>query len=96
LDTIQTPPELTSDLLYLRFIGDRSIDERYFGKIQKDRFEELQRWSREVIKLKDKSKYVIVAANNHYAGFGPSTANSFRKMMGSKEAVWEEMKQEKL
>ena len=28
LDTIQTPPELTSDFIYLRFIGDRSIDER--------------------------------------------------------------------
>jgi hypothetical protein len=37
-----------------------------------------------------------VAANNHYAGFGPTaTANSFRKMVGMKEAVWEEMKQEK-
>ena len=31
LDTIQTPPELTSDFLYLRFIGDRSIDEKDFG-----------------------------------------------------------------
>ena len=28
LDTIQTSPELTSDFIYLRFIGDRSIDER--------------------------------------------------------------------
>jgi uncharacterized protein YecE (DUF72 family) len=96
LDTIQTPPELTSDFLYLRFIGDRSIDEKDFGKIQKDRFEELQRWSKEVIKLKDKTKFVIVAANNHYAGFGPATANSFRKMAGLKEVVWEEMKQKRL
>jgi uncharacterized protein YecE (DUF72 family) len=96
LDTIQTPPELTSDFLYLRFIGDRSIDEKDFGRIQKDRLKELAKWSEEVKKLKDKANYAIVAANNHYAGFGPATANSFRKMLGLKEAVWEEMKQEKL
>jgi uncharacterized protein YecE (DUF72 family) len=96
LDTIQTPPELTSDFLYLRFIGDRSIDEKDFGKIQKDRQEELQMWSNEVQRLKDKAKFAIVAANNHYAGFGPATANSFRKMAGLKEVVWEEMKQKRL
>ena len=95
LDIIQTPAELTSDFLYLRFIGDRSIDEKDFGHIQKDRFEELQKWSKELIKLKDKAKFAIVAANNHYAGFGPATANSFRKMVGLKEVVWEEMKQSK-
>ena len=30
----------------------------------------------------------IVSANNHYAGFGPGTANIFRKMVGLPEAVW--------
>jgi uncharacterized protein YecE (DUF72 family) len=96
LDTIQTPPELTSDFIYMRFIGDRSIDERDFGKIQKDRLEEVQKWSKEVIKQRDKTKFAIVAANNHYAGFGPATANSFRKMVGLKGAAWEEMKQNRL
>jgi uncharacterized protein YecE (DUF72 family) len=96
LDTIQTPPELTSDFIYLRFIGDRSIDEKDFGRIQKNRLKELTRWSEEVNKLKNKAKFAIMAANNHYAGFGPATANSFRKMLGLKEAVWEEMKQKKI
>ena len=96
LDTIQTPPELTSDFLYLRFIGDRSINEKDFGKVQKDRFKELKRWSDEVSRLKDDVKFAIVAANNHYAGFGPATANSFRKMVGLKEVEWEEMKQKRL
>ncbi|HJU33565.1 MAG TPA: DUF72 domain-containing protein [Nitrososphaera sp.] len=96
LDTIQTPPELTSDFLYLRFIGDRSIDERDFGKVQKDRFKELKRWADEVCRLKDRAKFGFIAANNHYAGFGPATANSFRKMVGLKEVEWEEMKQKRL
>jgi hypothetical protein len=31
----------------------------------------------------------IVAANNHYAGFGPGTANTFRKLLDLLEATWE-------
>jgi uncharacterized protein YecE (DUF72 family) len=96
LDTIQTPPELTSDFIYLRFIGDRSINEKDFGRVQKDRLKELRLWSDSVRRVKNKAKFAVVAANNHYAGFGPATANSFRKMLGLKEAVWEEMKQDRL
>ncbi len=96
LDTIQTPPELTSDFIYLRLIGDRSIDEKDFGKIQKDRLKEVKKWSEEVNRLNDNVKFAIMAANNHYAGFGPATANSFRKMLGLEEVVWEEMKQKRL
>jgi hypothetical protein len=48
-------------------------------------------WSDSVRRVKDnnKAKFVVVAAaNNRYAGFGPATANSFRKMLGLKgEAV---------
>jgi uncharacterized protein YecE (DUF72 family) len=95
LDIIQTPAELTSDFAYLRFIGDRSIDEKDFGKIQINRLRELKRWSDSVRRVRDKAKFVVAAANNHYAGFGPASANSFRKMLGVKEVVWEEMKQER-
>ena len=30
----------------------------------------------------------IVAANNHYAGFGSGTANTFRKMLDLSEVTW--------
>ena len=96
LDDIQTPAELTSDFVYLRFIGDRSIDEREFGRIQKDRSKDLKMWSNSLNRVKDNATLAIVAANNHYAGFGPATANSFRKMVGLEEVVWEEMKQNRL
>jgi uncharacterized protein YecE (DUF72 family) len=85
LDTIQTPPELTSDFPYLRFIGDRSIDEKDFGNMQKNRQKELQGWSKEMKKLDEDAKYAVVATNNHYAGFGLAAANSFRKMVGLKQ-----------
>ena len=76
MDAIQTPAELTSDFVYLRFIGDRSIDERDFGKIQKDRIRELKMWSDSIDRVKYKTKLAIVSATNHYAGFGPATANN--------------------
>jgi hypothetical protein len=37
LANIRTPPIVTTDFVYIRFIGDRTIQEKDFGKIQKDR-----------------------------------------------------------
>jgi len=94
LDKIQTPPELTTDFFYLRFIGDRSVDDKDIRQIQKDRLKEMQKWAQKISGLDEKKvKFGIIAVNNYYAGFGPATANSFRKMLGMKEVVWEEMKQ---
>jgi hypothetical protein len=82
--------------LYIRFIGDRSIEEKDFGKIQKDRVAEMKKWARilkRAVKVeRDKANLAIVAANNHYAGFGPGTANIFRKMLGLEEATWKNKK----
>jgi hypothetical protein len=33
----------------------------------------------------------IVAANYHYAGFGPGTANIFRKMLDLSEVTWNDI-----
>jgi uncharacterized protein YecE (DUF72 family) len=97
LAELRTPPIVTTDFLYLRFIGDRTIDEKNFGKIQKDRVIEMKKWSSKVkrtIKGEGRGRgrkninLAIVSANNHYAGFGPGTANIFRKMIGLPEAVW--------
>ncbi len=55
----------------------------------------MQKWAK-VIKANKQLSIGIVAANNHYAGFGPATANIFRKMLGIEPVVWEEMKQARL
>jgi uncharacterized protein YecE (DUF72 family) len=93
---IRIPPIVTTDFLYIRFIGDRSIDEKDFGKIQKDRVAEKKKWARNLKRTgeveDDKPNLAIVAANNHYAGFGPGTANVFRKMVGLTEATWKDRK----
>lgn len=56
-------------------IGDRSIKEDY-GKIQKDRQQEMKYWSdkfRTAQKDEKELKVGIVAANNHYTGFGATS-----------------------
>ena len=50
LAELRTPPITTTDFLYLRFIGDRTIDEKDVGKIQKDRVMEMKNGQ---VKLKE-------------------------------------------
>jgi uncharacterized protein YecE (DUF72 family) len=98
---LSTPPVVTTDFLYVRLIGDRSIDEKDFGKIQKDRVLEMKQWGDKLNKvetgrIRGRRKEVslaMIAANNHYAGFGPGTANLFRKMVGLSELSWENRNQ---
>jgi uncharacterized protein YecE (DUF72 family) len=94
---IRTPPIVTSDFLYLRFIGDRSLQEKDFGRIQKDRSPEMRKWVKRINRAEKSNeeenkrlKFAIVAANNHYAGFGPMSVNIFRKMIGMKEVTWDQ------
>ena len=95
LADIRTPPVVTSDFLYLRLIGDRSIQEKDFGRIQIDRVVEMQKWVDNLKTVQDEQiKLAIMTANNHYAGFGPGTVNIFRNMLGLPEARWEEKKEE--
>jgi len=102
LAELRTPPIVTTDFLYIRLIGDRSIDEKDFGKIQKDRVIEMKKWSskiKRVIKQEEGGgrkniNLAIVSANNHYAGFGPGTANIFRKMVDLPEATWNKEQEE--
>lgn len=112
LANIRTPPIVTTDFLYIRFIGDRSIQERDFGSIQKDRISEMRKWARNLNAVpkqetraeeegeaimgrgrKNNINLAIVAANNHYAGFGPGTANLFRSVVGLPQASWGKNKQ---
>ena len=83
-DILITPPVVTTDFIYLRLIGDRSINEKDFGKINKDRTKEMEIWSKiledDDRKVKDLNM-AIIAANNHYAGFGPMTAKLFADLI---------------
>jgi uncharacterized protein YecE (DUF72 family) len=96
LAEMKTPPVVTTDFIYLRLIGDRSIQEKDFGRIQIDRVREMQKWVDSINKTvqedDERIRLAIVTANNHYAGFGPRTVNIFRNMVGLPETKLEELK----
>jgi uncharacterized protein YecE (DUF72 family) len=105
LDAIKAPPVLTTDFAYIRLIGDRSILEQDFGHIQKDRSKEIVEWANELLLLssskatkreREALSIGIVAANNHYAGFGPATANAMRKALNLEEAAINKKEQKDL
>jgi uncharacterized protein YecE (DUF72 family) len=99
LAKLSTPPIATTDFLYVRFIGDRSINEKDFGIIQKDRVSEMNNWASEIKNVEEGKErgrsgeevsVAMIAANNHYAGFGPGTVNIFRTMVGQTELSWQD------
>jgi hypothetical protein len=43
----------------------------------------MKRWAENIKTVEEELiKLAIIAANNHYAGFGPGTANIFRNILG--------------
>ncbi len=85
-DELKTPPIVTSDQIYIRFIGDRSINDKDFGKIVKDRKKEMIEYV-DIINKADSTEIqtTSIAFNNHFAGFGPQSANTFLKLMDKPE-----------
>ncbi|MGD1836420.1 MAG: DUF72 domain-containing protein [Nitrososphaeraceae archaeon] len=87
-DKLVTPPIVTTDFVYLRLIGNRSIDEKNFGKIMIDRKNEMQLWSKILLDIQRKKtnvNTVIISANNHYAGFGPGSTKLLAKMLNQED-----------
>jgi uncharacterized protein YecE (DUF72 family) len=77
---LNTTPEITTDFVYLRFIGDRSLSE--LGRIQIDRTAEMEKWAGRLRSVQDRVARAYVLFNNHFAGFGPASADQFRRMLG--------------
>ncbi|WP_236687673.1 DUF72 domain-containing protein [Candidatus Nitrosotenuis cloacae] len=73
---------LTSDFVYVILIGDRSIPESQFGKLQKDQTPSMKSWIAKLQKIQDRISYATILVNNRYEGFGPATANRLRLLLG--------------
>ena len=90
-DKLVSPSIVTSDQVYLRFIGDRSISEKDFGMIVKDRRKEMLEYVKKVRETQNENSNisnVLIAFNNHFAGFGPQSVNDFLKLMNMSEIDW--------
>jgi len=92
---INNPMPITSNYIYVRLIGDRSILDNQFGKIRKDKSGLIEKWAQKLDGISD-IPLAMVMANNHFEGFGPATANSLGKNLGMRELLWEGKKQRTL
>ena len=87
---LTTPATLTSDMVYLRLVGDRKVTE--FNRTQKDQTETMQTWSKALEDVSASVKERFIFFNNHFAGFGPASVNEFRRLMGLAELDWTNLK----
>ena len=83
---LSTPAAVTSDIIYLRLVGDRKITE--FKETQRDQTELMQTWKKALENVESSVKERFVFFNNHFAGFGPASVNEFRRLMGLVELEW--------
>lgn len=96
VEGVSNPAPITTDFVYLRLIGDRSIPENEFGKIHKDRSQLIETWAEKLLAIKDKVFLAVAMANNHFEGFAPVTANKLRVSMGLPYVTWKDTKQRSL
>lgn len=76
---------ITADFTYLRLLGDRKeIEERtkVWREVIVDRRAEMSEWAGLFRPIVKRGVILYVYANNHYAGFGPTTAQAFKGLLG--------------
>jgi uncharacterized protein YecE (DUF72 family) len=87
------PDPLTTDLIYVRFLGDHKRMDDLVARLMKegrrkgnwsetaaDRDEEMRRWVRSLKSCAEEGATVLAYFNNHYAGFGPGSAERFLEL----------------
>ncbi|MEE8115045.1 MAG: DUF72 domain-containing protein [Nitrososphaerales archaeon] len=79
---VTNPGILTSDFIYLRFIGERDLPESSLGEIRRDLQDKKQLWARRLLKHLQGVKSAYVFFNNRFEGFAPGSVNSFRNILG--------------
>lgn len=83
LTYVAVPPELTTDFVYLRFIGDHTtVPEDQHGTVRVDRRAETELWAGRVRAVLERIDNAFAFFNNHFAGFAPASVNLFRETVG--------------
>ena len=73
--------EITTDFLYLRWLGDRRDIERY-DRVVVNRAREFESWERDLRRALPRVREVFGYFNNHWAGHSPASANEMKRRLG--------------
>lgn len=89
LTYVDVPPELTTDFVYLRFIGDHTtVPAETHGEVRLDRTAELRLWADRLKARSGEATAAFVFFNNHFQGFAPASASRFKEEMGLPAIDW--------
>ena len=83
----ESPAIMTTNSVYLRLVGDRSIGEEQFGKVVKERGADVAKWA--TMLKQSQPDRVFAFSNNHFQGFAPATVNLLRKELGLDLVDWQ-------
>ncbi|WP_337860514.1 DUF72 domain-containing protein [Ferroplasma sp.] len=81
LDYIKTPEIKTTENLYIRFLGNKSLSKKDLGEIRLNRRKEIIDYVNR-IKNNQVTGNVFIYANNHYEGLSPDTIKFIRQQLG--------------
>jgi uncharacterized protein YecE (DUF72 family) len=81
--------EVTSDFLYLRWMGDHRDVER-FDRVRIDRGDSFASWEADLRRVLPQVREVYGYFNNHWAGHSPSSANEMKRRLGLEVVEWKE------
>jgi uncharacterized protein YecE (DUF72 family) len=73
--------EVTSDFLYLRWLGDRREIAKY-DRVQVDRTPDFAVWEEDLKRALPEVREVYGYFNNHWAGHSPASANEMKRRLG--------------
>ena len=81
--------EVTTDFLYLRWLGERRAIEHY-DRVQIDRSVSFDAWERDLRAALPRVREVYGYFNNHWAGHSPASANEMKRRLGLVPVEWKE------
>jgi uncharacterized protein YecE (DUF72 family) len=91
LTYVEVPAAITSDFVYLRFIGDHdTIPAETHGEIRVDHSTEIRTWAgrfRDALRANAQEGFAFF--NNHFEGMAPASVNRFRVELGMEPVRYE-------
>jgi uncharacterized protein YecE (DUF72 family) len=80
----------TSHFAYIRWMGpNRDIVD--YSRVQRDRTNELEQWSRAIAAMARSMTAVYGYVNNHFAGHSPASARELQRLIGQRPVQPEEL-----
>jgi uncharacterized protein YecE (DUF72 family) len=75
--------EVTSDFIYVRWVGDRRCVKGTLGKIEVDRKEQIKAWAEKLKPFLEEDTEVFGYFSKYYSGHSPSDAEELLRVIGT-------------